>query len=60
RYAHLSSSYLKTAVDQVATFGKPKEEGQPSKSERVGEGQAFGGTVTKTANAQVGETGIRV
>lgn len=60
RYAHLSSSYSKTAVDQVATFGKPKEEGQPSKSERVGEGQAFGGTVTKTGNAQVGETGIRV
>jgi hypothetical protein len=53
RYAHLSPSHLKAAVEQVANFGKPS-----TPSEEAKEPADSNGTVTKTVTAGGTEEGV--
>jgi integrase len=53
RYAHLSPSHLKAAVEQVANFGKPS-----TPSEEAKEPADSNGTVTKTVTAGGSEEGV--
>jgi hypothetical protein len=48
RYAHLSPSHLKVAIEQVACFGKPPQAPSPSTPAQADQGANFNGTVTKT------------
>ncbi|HEU5408276.1 MAG TPA: hypothetical protein VFU48_10950, partial [Nitrospira sp.] len=52
RYAHLSPTHLKAAVETVASFGKPETD--QAKAE---ESTIFNGTVTKTVTGTIAEEG---
>jgi integrase len=52
RYAHLSPTHLKAAVETVASFGKPAPTSPETHHATVEEAQIFNGTVTKTVTRE--------
>jgi site-specific recombinase XerD len=57
RYAHLSPSHLKAAIEQVACFGKPSQASPPSSLAQADQGANFNGTVTRTVTGGSGREG---
>ena len=59
RYAHLSPSHLKAAIEEIACFGKLSLAPPPSHHGKTDPGETFDGTVTRTVtggNAREGLT----
>jgi hypothetical protein len=46
RYAHLSPSHLKAAIEEVGCFGKPTVAPSPSSPDQTNRRKIFDGTVT--------------
>lgn len=55
RYAHLDPSHLKSAVEGVASFGKPEAESKPVGGQAVTLGPISNRTVTRTGIDENGE-----
>ena len=58
RYAHLSPSHLRAAIEQVACFGNPSQTPPPSSHAQTDQGAIFNGTVTRTVTGGNGREGI--
>ena len=57
RYAHLSPSHLKAALETVASFGKPAPTDRSPGRAKAEEAPISNGTVTKTVTGTIAEEG---